>query len=101
MLARERPAVDWTTLVALGLFGLACVQVAYRAAAESWSATDAAGPAAFLFGAGLGMFLDDLLAPGSRLQPWIEPVAAAIVLAGIVAWWRTGERGDSSGAASE
>lgn len=84
--------MNWTSLLALGLYVLACARVVHLAATEGWSARRAAGPVAFLIGAGVGTFLDDLLPAESQLQPWIEPVAVALVLVGAVAWWRAEER---------
>ncbi|ELZ39915.1 hypothetical protein [Halorubrum tebenquichense] len=75
--------MDWVTALPAALFALAWLSVPYYALREDWSAVRTAGMAVFLAAATAGTYLDEFLAPGSPLLPWIEPVAAAVMVGAI------------------
>lgn len=81
--------MDLTTLIVLGFFVLACILAIYESRTNNWNLNQNVGTIIFLIGAAIGMFLDDFLPTDSPTQPWVEPVAAAIVLIGwfIFSYW--------------
>lgn len=85
--------MDWTTLLAIGLFALAWAILIYQSRSEDWSIGRTVGMLIFLGGATGGVFLDNFLSAESSLLPWIELIAAVIMLVGLfIAWiWRRGE----------
>ena len=82
--------MDWPTLLAVGVFFLAWPTTIYQSQRDEWDTSRTFGMCVFLVGAPCGVFLDDLLSAESSLLPWIEPVAAVIMLVGLfVAWiWK-------------
>mgnify|MGYP006928075766 FL=1 len=82
--------MDWTILLAIGLFAFAWLTMIYQAQKDSWDTSRTFGMFVFLIGATCGVFLDNLLSAESSLLPWIEPIAAVIMLVGLfIAWiWR-------------
>jgi hypothetical protein len=85
--------MDWTTLLPIGLFVFAWLTVIYQSQKEDWDTSKTVGMFTFLVGATSGVFLDNFLSAESSLLPWIEPVAALIMLVGLfIAWiWKPEE----------
>jgi len=75
--------MDPVTALPVALFALAWLSVPYYALREDWSAVRTAGTVVFLAAATAGASLDEFLAAGSPLLPWVEPVAAAVMLGAI------------------
>lgn len=90
--------MDWTTLLATGLFVLAWLLLIYQSWKEDWGVSRTIGMMIFLSGATSGVFLDNFLSSESSLLPWIEPIAAVIMLIGLfIAWvWKSEEDTRSS-----
>jgi len=80
-------AMERTTLLAIGLFVFAWLTMIYQSCKEGWNRRRSAGMFMFLVGATSGVFLDNLLPAKSPLFPWIEPVAAVIMLIGLFIEW--------------
>lgn len=84
--------MDWTSLLAIGLFALAWLILIYQSLNEDWGVSQTVGMLVFLGGATGGVFLDDLLSAESTLLPWTEPIAAVVMLVGIyITTWNPGE----------
>lgn len=84
--------MEWTTLLAVGLFAFAWLMMIYQSRKDSWETNRTIGMFIFLAGASCGVFLDNLLSSESSLLPWIEPIAAVTMLIGVfIAWtWKSG-----------
>jgi len=76
--------MDWTTVVTVALFTVACILAVYRSRRAAWELNRKLGTAIFLAGAAVGLFLDDLLASYSWNFPWLEPIAAIIMIGGLL-----------------
>mgnify|MGYP005858122175 CR=1 FL=1 len=85
--------MEWTTLLAAGLFSLAWLMMIYQSRKDSWSTSRTIGMIIFLVGATCGVFLDYFLSAESSLLPWIEPISAAVMIIGVfIAWiWKSEE----------
>jgi predicted MFS family arabinose efflux permease len=85
--------MDWTTLLAIGLFVFAWLTAIYQSQKDDWNTSRTVGMFVFLAGATCGVFLDNFLSTESSLLPWIEPIAALIMLIGLfIAWiWKPEE----------
>ncbi len=89
-----RPAassMDWLLVIAGGLYFLAVVIVAVRERAEDWTRQRTLGMTLFLAGAGVGLFLNDLVTTADGflaiLVGWAEPLGAVVmVLGGLLVW---------------
>lgn len=90
--------MDWTTLLATGLFVLAWLLLIYQSWKEDWGVSRTIGMVIFIGGATSGVFLDDFFSSESSLLPWIEPISAVIMLIGLfIAWvWKPEEDTSSS-----
>ncbi|WP_134671716.1 hypothetical protein [Halorussus marinus] len=81
--------MDWITLLVIGLFALAWLITLYQSWTEDWTVSRTVGMLVFLSGASIGVFYHNFLSTESSLLPWIEPIAAVIMLVGIViAFWK-------------
>jgi len=87
--------MEWTTQLAVGLFALAWVMMIYQSRKESWNTSRTIGMFIFLVGATCGVFLDYFLSAESSLLPWIEPIAAVIMLIGLFIAWIWTSEGDN------
>ena len=76
-------AMEWITLLVLGLFAFAWLITIYRSRKDSWHTNRNIGMFIFLVGATCVAFLDNFLSAESPLLPWIEPIAAVIALIGV------------------
>ncbi|UPW00723.1 hypothetical protein M0R88_01145 [Halorussus gelatinilyticus] len=85
--------MDRTTVLAIGLFALAWAIIIYQSRKEDWSVSRTVGMLVFLGGGTAGVFLDNFFSAGSSLLPWIEPIAAVIMLVGLFIAW-IGKRGE-------
>jgi len=82
--------MDWVTLLVSGLFAFAWLAVLHQARTESWTIGRTGGWLIFLSGTTIGTFYDNALAAESPLLPWVEPIAAVVMVVGIsIAWLRT------------
>lgn len=79
--------MEWTTIVVLGLFVLACLLAIYQSRKENWTSNQNVGTVIFLIGAALGLFLDNLLTANSPILPWVEPIGAVTMVGGAVVSW--------------
>ncbi len=86
--------MDWITLLVIGLFALAWLITLYQSRTEDWAVSRTVGMLVFLGGATGGAFYDELLSAESSLLPWIEPIAAVIMLVGLVIAWVWNPRRD-------
>lgn len=84
--------MNWESAVVFGLFVVACGLAASRARTESWPVRRTIGVSVFLAGAAGGLFLDELVTVSSTLAPWIEPIAAGVMLVGFVVAWTHADR---------
>ena len=62
----------------------------YQAQKDNWDTSRTFGMFVFFVGATCGVLLENLLSAESSLLPWIEPIAAVIMLVGLfIAWiWK-------------
>lgn len=88
--------MDWPTLLAIVLFALAWLTAVHQSRTDDWDTSRTVGIVVFLTGATCGVFLDDLLPAESSLVPWIEPIAAVIMLVGLFVAWVWSPDGDES-----
>lgn len=87
--------MDWTTLPTVGLFVFVWLTVIYQSRKNSWTTSRTIGTVIFLVGATCGVFLDNFLSAESSLLPRIEPIAAVIMLVGILIAWVWKPEGDN------
>ncbi|WP_323173126.1 hypothetical protein [Natrialba sp. PRR66] len=84
--------MNWESAVVFGLFAVACGLAAFRARTDDWTARRTIGVGVFLAGAAAGLFLDELVPIPSILAPWIEPIAASVMVVGLVVAWTHADR---------
>jgi len=75
--------MDWTTLLAIGVFAVVWLATIFQSQKDDWETGRTAGMVVFLTGATCGVFLDDVLSAGSSVLPWRELIAAVIMLVGV------------------
>jgi len=90
--------MDWVTLLVSGLFALAWLITLYQSRTDDWTVSRTVGMVVFLSGATIGTFYDNFLSAESSLLPWIEPIAAIIMLVGIVIAWMWNPNGNNRSA---
>jgi hypothetical protein len=93
--------MDWTTLLVAGFLAFAWVAGIYESWSEDWGMRRSFGMFVFLVGATGGAFLDDFLSPESPLLPWVEPIAAVVILVGAFIAWGWKPSGDDRSAHSQ
>lgn len=79
--------MDWTRILVLGLFVVACILAIYQSRKENWALNQKIGTVVFLIGATIGLFLDDFVTANSEVRPWVEPIGAGIMVTGLLVAW--------------
>lgn len=79
--------MDWTDVIVLCLFGIACLLAIHQSRTEDWNLGQKIGTGIFFLGVVVGLFLDELLGVAPSRLPWAEPLSAVIILIGLVVSW--------------
>ena len=90
--------MDWVTLLVVGLFAFAWLITLYQSLTGDRTVSQTAGMFVFLGAATAGTFYDTVLSTEAAFRPWIEPIAAVIMLTGLtIAWvWEPEKRNQTA-----